>query len=873
MFRDRYVSLETGQLFHGAADSCAVAVTFLFASGIPLVVGSTGDAFLLIVWAIVPRYLSRVCGDVIQRVSFSSALLMASCLVLLTGGLLFGGVTLLIRAGTSEDSAVHSLVLATWMCGLFLFVPRVSLIHDLLLMGTWLLAVTGDRPGAAVYLPLFLFSFGLSAATRLQLQDVFADTAKPRPNLHNAAVNAAILASVGAVLFVGSRSLATGLIPPPEEPAVSSGSEGRGRSATKRLPGEEGTEEEDTREMNNPFSNNQDPESSAQVGFAQQVRLGSLQDPQRDSRKVLVALLREMDGRFDASVKGPLSPGALWKGVTLDHFDAGREEWTSVPDSDESARTTQDEADVARANLKGDRIGLRMEVLQPVFNTLVAPYHAGRFLSTETSSLGLCQINRHGDVFPESGVPAGSNYDVLIRVHPGLGESLRDASIGVHPDERYLRIPAASEIGVDLRAIADDLFLGLAAPRDKVLALRGFLQSRFTYHDRIYWGGERQLARFLIEERKGNCEFFATAAALILRGGSVSTRVVAGFLGGTWDPVNQLYEIRNSMAHLWVEVYLPDTGWIPIDPTDWVPDGREESETNREAEPNASDAPEESPAPPDDLARSEPPRTEPPQAEPDRPPDPTSPEPPSREDEAASLSAAETEAEDSTEERASDRRETESARRSEVSQAESESGSRALAGGAEGQEPSTLFSAGVDPFSNLGELGEGDGTETEGEDSETGVETEVGAIFGWMRPALLALCAVALGWAFLRTRLARSEALEDAESDEEDETVPDPLAPEQGSLVAWTPVGDARDPVLLEYSKLQKHLARSRAQRLSSETPREHARRLVREQTLEDSFRRLNRLLYPVLYRGHLPSAEEVQRFRESCREVRSKLG
>ena len=53
----------------------------------------------------------------------------------------------------------------------------------------------------------------------------------------------------------------------------------------------------------------------------------------------------------------------------------------------------------------------------------------------------------------------------------------------------------------------------------------------------------------------------------MLRSQGVPSRVVSGYAQGEYDDASQSYRVRASNAHTWVEVYFPNYGWIPIDPS------------------------------------------------------------------------------------------------------------------------------------------------------------------------------------------------------------------------------------------------------------------------------------------------------------------
>jgi len=54
---------------------------------------------------------------------------------------------------------------------------------------------------------------------------------------------------------------------------------------------------------------------------------------------------------------------------------------------------------------------------------------------------------------------------------------------------------------------------------------------------------------------------------MLMRAGGIPARVVGGYQGGDWNPIGGYLILRQSHAHAWSEVWLPDTGWTRIDPT------------------------------------------------------------------------------------------------------------------------------------------------------------------------------------------------------------------------------------------------------------------------------------------------------------------
>lgn len=75
------------------------------------------------------------------------------------------------------------------------------------------------------------------------------------------------------------------------------------------------------------------------------------------------------------------------------------------------------------------------------------------------------------------------------------------------------------------------------------------------------------LENFLYEEKRGHCEFFATAGALMARELGVESRVAYGWAGGQYFKESQMFVFRAREAHAWVEVNLKGHGWVVMEPT------------------------------------------------------------------------------------------------------------------------------------------------------------------------------------------------------------------------------------------------------------------------------------------------------------------
>jgi hypothetical protein len=79
--------------------------------------------------------------------------------------------------------------------------------------------------------------------------------------------------------------------------------------------------------------------------------------------------------------------------------------------------------------------------------------------------------------------------------------------------------------------------------------------------------GEDPLLYFLRKKPAAHCEYFASAAALLLRAGRVPARYVTGLVPAEWNPSGRYWVARNRDAHAWVEAHVESQGWVTVEAT------------------------------------------------------------------------------------------------------------------------------------------------------------------------------------------------------------------------------------------------------------------------------------------------------------------
>jgi len=104
---------------------------------------------------------------------------------------------------------------------------------------------------------------------------------------------------------------------------------------------------------------------------------------------------------------------------------------------------------------------------------------------------------------------------------------------------------------------------------DTVMALTSYLRSNFEYSQQLGHvpAGRDPVDWFLFDAKTGYCEQFATAETLMLRSLGIPARLATGYSTGQYDSVLNQATVREQDAHAWVEVWFPNHGWVPVDPS------------------------------------------------------------------------------------------------------------------------------------------------------------------------------------------------------------------------------------------------------------------------------------------------------------------
>jgi protein-glutamine gamma-glutamyltransferase len=275
--------------------------------------------------------------------------------------------------------------------------------------------------------------------------------------------------------------------------------------------------------------------ATGKSGFSETLGPGSISRMALDQS---VAFRAEFDGPL------PQADSLYWRGIVFDRFNGTQ--WFP-------AKTP--------AFITPGRI----DSTDPVIHTIILEPHNSRWLfalDRPISSPPGADLTAGHTLLSKRPVTRKQTYNVMSRIDPleksfeNTGTRLPDPVFTGHdnnPKARHLARSLAGNIP------------GVQAKTDRILAY--FKEEKFTYTLTPPLGGADPMDAFLLETRQGYCEHYAGALAFMMNVVNVPARVVGGYLGGEFNPYGNHVTIRQSFAHAWVEVFIPDKGWIRVDPT------------------------------------------------------------------------------------------------------------------------------------------------------------------------------------------------------------------------------------------------------------------------------------------------------------------
>lgn len=170
---------------------------------------------------------------------------------------------------------------------------------------------------------------------------------------------------------------------------------------------------------------------------------------------------------------------------------------------------------------------------------------------------------------------------------PGT-ELLRSAAPLDPADPVQRRFTALPELDPEVTATVGEVIAGARSPYERVRRISDYLSDRangFVYSLSTAPGtSDDDLVNFL-RLKRGYCEQYAGAMAVMVRAAGIPARVALGYTPGEVLEDGSR-RVTTDDAHAWVEAYFSGLGWVPFDPTPiseersvdlaWAPRGGED---------------------------------------------------------------------------------------------------------------------------------------------------------------------------------------------------------------------------------------------------------------------------------------------------------
>jgi len=261
---------------------------------------------------------------------------------------------------------------------------------------------------------------------------------------------------------------------------------------------------------------------------------------------------------------------AYWRLTALDEFDAQKDLWVSDGSYQRSGSELDSTPPASSPTLSQDITisGLGGPWLPAAFEPIRLTNGPRISFDPETSSI----LIRGAD-----GASSGDSYQVeSARVAPSseaIGNRPAGPPAGSETD--FLALPENQR--QRLTELASSITAGPVTDLQKALAFQNYFRDQFTYDATADYRNTSDPFGAFITRRRGFCQQFSSAFALLARAAGLPARVAIGFTPGdaatlttTTDDAKRTskgFVVRGRHAHAWPEIHFAGIGWVPFEPT------------------------------------------------------------------------------------------------------------------------------------------------------------------------------------------------------------------------------------------------------------------------------------------------------------------
>ncbi|MCX8031203.1 MAG: DUF3488 and transglutaminase-like domain-containing protein [Thermodesulfovibrionales bacterium] len=267
---------------------------------------------------------------------------------------------------------------------------------------------------------------------------------------------------------------------------------------------------------------------TALTGFSDSIQLGKVSNIQTDDSVIMRVNIKQIE------------PTRLyWRGIVLTNFDGTK--WSNINSENLPQQLSKIQGEVINYTI----------YLEPYYNKYLFFLDIPFF-----KSLGKITILADLTAQLDETINRRIKYEAISIIVDKYNEENLDKS-------KYLQLPEIK----DKRLIEKVTELTTNKNDEQsALAIMNFLKN-YKYSLKNLPISSSPLEDFLFTYKYGNCEYFASAMAVMLRIKGIPSRIIGGYKGGRYNNIGKYYVITQKDAHVWVEAYLDNVGWVRFDPT------------------------------------------------------------------------------------------------------------------------------------------------------------------------------------------------------------------------------------------------------------------------------------------------------------------
>lgn len=289
-------------------------------------------------------------------------------------------------------------------------------------------------------------------------------------------------------------------------------------------------------------------------GFSERVELGTIGTIKESDAIVMRVRLGELPAG--------LPPGLKWRGIALDHYD-GRA-WSRNRFVLSRVQHSGDYFKLENS-IQGTQLLEQTFFLEPLSTDVV---FAGHKVLAISSDLGVLRRDVAGNLYTLGHPQSKVRYKAVSDITPPDPEMIPIQAVPTPAEVRFtnLQVPV---LDPRIEALAREITGKVEPPFEKARKLESYLRNTYAYSLELKGppNSSDPLAAFLFDVRKGHCEYFASAMAVMLRQIGIPARLVNGFRAGEYNPFGDSFTVRQYDAHSWVEAWFEPYGWVEFDPT------------------------------------------------------------------------------------------------------------------------------------------------------------------------------------------------------------------------------------------------------------------------------------------------------------------